>query len=152
MSCFISCCSGHWFGSCYVEIWSWLVVPVELEAWTSPAATANLFGIYSSLTETLEVGGNLVCLLLLSVCLFARPLWPISGAYYDRLCMCRGFVTLQSIETTYWKFGSEVLGLLLGRVCLATVRITRGKLLRLSCTVRYQEPTTCGAVDRSTVE
>lgn len=102
------------------------------------------------LTKTLEAGGNKVCPLLSSVCLFARPLWPISGAD-DQLRMCREFAPLQSIETIYWSFGSEVLTLLLGRVCLATVRITRGKLLRLSCTVRHQEPTNCGAVDCSTV-
>ena len=103
------------------------------------------------LTETLEAGGNKVCPLLSSVCLFAWPLWPISGADVQ-LCMCREFAPLQSIETIYWRFRSDVLALLLGRVCLATVRITRGKLLYLSCTVRHQEPTNCGAVDHSTVE
>ena len=84
-------------------------------------------------------------------CLSVQPLLPISGAD-DRLCMCREFVPLQSIETTYWKFGSQVLGLLLGRVCLATVRITRRKMLHLSCTVRHQELANCGAVDCSTIE
>ena len=107
-----------------------------LEAWTSPAATANLFSFYSSLSKTLEEGGNQVCSLLSSDHLFARPLWPISGAD-DRLCMCRELAQLQSIETTYWKFGSEVLVLLLDRVCLVTVTITCRRLLHLSCTVRH---------------
>ena len=114
-----------------------------------PPRTFSAFIV--SLTETLEAGGNKVCPLLTSVCLFARPLWPVSGADVQ-LCMCREFAQLQLIETIYWKFGSEVLALLLGRVCLETVRITRGKLLHLSCSVRHQEPTNCVAVDRSTVE
>ena len=52
------------------------------------------------LTETLEAGGNKVCPLLSSVCLFAQPVWPISGADVQ-LCMCREFAPLQSIETIY---------------------------------------------------
>ena len=50
-----------------------------LEAWTISIATTTFIAFILLLTEMLEAARNKVCSLLSDVCLFALPLWPISG-------------------------------------------------------------------------